>query len=73
MILSEWYAEFKDDFGILHRLPITDLDAWNFDIDHNLPVDISFYRGSVRILRKVVGNKRYVLTTETNTLLHKNL
>lgn len=73
IILSEWYAEFRADDGVRHRLPVSDLDAWNFDIENDLPVEIAFYRGSVRILRKIVGNKRYVLTTEENSLLQQNL
>ena len=73
IILSEWYAEFRSNDGITHRLPITELDAWNFDVENNLPVDICFYRGRVQILKKVVGNKRYVLTTESNIFLQQNL
>ena len=58
-IRHRWYAEFVRG-GLHHRLTVSRRDAWNFDIERGLPVEISLRSGRVRILRKSRGNKRYV-------------
>ncbi len=57
-----WFAEFVE-CGQTSRLPITEADAWNFDIERGLKVKIKIKGKACRILSRT-GNKRYVQIEE---------
>ena len=58
----QWYAEFQLS-GASKTEPVSKLDAWNFDIEHGLPILIVLREGEVRIIRKR-NNKKYVQVEE---------
>lgn len=48
-----------DNQGVPKLHPVTEQDAWNFDIEHNLPVKVLLVKGAYRIVSRR-GNKKYV-------------
>ena len=57
-----WFAQFVEPTGVTRRLQIHKVDAWNFDVENNLPVEIlpdPEHPGFCRVMRKR-NNKRYV-------------
>ena len=48
-----------DNKGSPKLFPVTEQDAWNFDIEHNLPVKVVLMGGAYRIVSRR-GNKKYV-------------
>ena len=57
-----WWACYQDANGVDRRVSISKVDAWNFDIEHNLKIVMVLAEdGSCRIVRKVnKSNKRYI-------------
>ncbi len=64
-IAHSWHVEFIDATGVGQRLPVSDEDAWNFDIEHNLPVIFRLRLGKVQLLSRK-GNKRFVTVAKVN-------
>ena len=54
-----WFVRYTDVKGVTARLPVSDVEAWNSDIEINLPVVIKLQAGGCKILSRK-GNKRFV-------------
>jgi hypothetical protein len=56
-----WFVDYTDpNTGRPARLPVSDEEAWNFDIENNLPILFRLRLGKVKIVSRK-GNKRFVV------------
>jgi hypothetical protein len=56
----QWRARYTNAEGVIGYLTVTNDDAWNFDIEHCLPVVVKLLPdGSCKILSRK-GNKKFI-------------
>lgn len=61
-----WHVQFHDvGSGVARVLPVAEEDAWNFDIEHNLPVLFRLTGARVKLLSRK-GNKRFVTVAKVS-------
>jgi hypothetical protein len=55
-----WFVSFQHpQSGEFLCLPVSEADAWNFDIENNLPVLLKLRDGKATLISRK-GNKKYV-------------